>query len=104
MGTGTIYIKVHIEKRADGLETEVEKLKADNDSMKKEVEALKDLVRKTQEKVSDNSGDKILEEMAERGFRERNVVCHKCPESDFSMPEDAKNSDMEETQGLFLTT
>jgi hypothetical protein len=89
------------EKRTDVLESEVEKLKTENDSMKKEVEALKGLVGKTQERVSENSGDKILEEMAERGSRERNVVCHKCPESEFSVPEDAKISDMEGTQGLF---
>ena len=69
--------------------------------MKKEVEALRGLVGKTQERVSEKSGDKILEEMAERGSRERNVVCHKCPESEFSVPEDAKSSDMEGTQGLF---
>ena len=91
----------NVEKRTDGLESEVEKLKAENVSMKKEVEALKDLVGKTQERVSENSGDQILEEMAERGSRERNVVCHKCPESSFSVPEDAKMSDMEGTQGLF---
>lgn len=89
------------EKRTDGLENEVEKLKADNQSMKKEVEALKELVGKTQEKVKDNSGDKILEEMAERGSRERNVVCHKCPESTATIPEETRISDMEGTQGLF---
>ena len=58
------------EKRTDGLESEVEKLKAENENMKKEFEALKGLVGQTQEKVNESSGDKILEEMAERGSRE----------------------------------
>ena len=91
----------NVEKRTDGLESEVEKLKTENENMKKEVEALKGLVGQTQEKVNESSGDKILEEMAERGSRERNVVCHSCPESPFSIPEDAKSMDMEGAQGLF---
>ena len=39
--------------------------------------------------------------MAERGSRERNVVCHKCPESTFSVPEDAgRNSGSFDHLGL----
>ena len=52
-------------------------------------------------KVQGGSGEKVLEEIAERGSRERNIICHKCPESSASVPEDARVDDMAGTQGLF---
>ena len=42
-----------------------------------------------------------MEEMSERGSRERNVICHKCPEPETTGVEEARSIDMEGVQGVF---
>ena len=46
--------------------------------------------------VEGGSGEKILEEINERGSRERNLLVHKCTESDAADEKELKEDDMED--------
>ena len=70
------------EARIEVLEISGEKLKDENSDMRQTIRKLEERVNKVELEKSENSSEKLMEEIAERGSRERNVVCHNCPESD----------------------
>ena len=88
------------EGRISALETSEEQLKADNADMKNTIKRLEDRVTKVEQDKSDNSGEKMLEEISERGSRERNIVCHNCPESALEGKEEKEDDDWRGVQGL----
>ena len=51
--------------------------------------------------VQGGSGEKVLDEINERGSRERNLLVHKCKESGAVDEKDLKEDDMEGVQSLF---
>ena len=69
------------EKRIEGLETSDENSKSDIATMKSTIKTLENRLAEVEKGQGENSGEKVMEEMAERGSRERNGVCHKCPQS-----------------------
>ena len=94
----------NLEVRVEAVVTKQDQLEEKNKSQDIRVDLQEKLMKDLQDqlsKVQGGSGEKVLEEIAERGSRERNVVCHKCPESHVSVPEDASGDDMAGTQGLF---
>ena len=97
--------------RIGNLETGVETLGAKQDQMvektrnqdtrmdlqDKRIKELEEHIRGLQ----GGSGEKVLEEINERGSRERNLLVHKCQESDAADDKDCKEDDMEGAQSLF---
>ena len=94
----------NVEASVEAVVTKQDQLEEKNSSQDTRMDLQDKLIKELQEqlgKVQGGSGEKVLEEMAERGSRERNVICHKCPESSASVPENAREDDMTGTQGLF---
>ena len=89
------------EKRIDGLESSGEQLKTENAEMKETIKSLENRLTTVEKGQGENSGEKVMEEIAERGSRERNLVCYKCPEADTTDDEFARAADMTGAQGLF---
>ena len=89
------------ETRIGVLETNGEQLKVENADMKATIKKLEDRMSKVEVDKSDSSGDKLLEEISERGSRERNIVCHNCPESQSTEKKVADEDDWKGVQGLF---
>ena len=89
------------EKRIEGLESNEEQLKNENSVMKETIKSLETRLTNVEKGQGENSGEKVMEEIAERGSRERNLVCYKCPEADTTDVEAAKAADMAGVQGLF---
>ena len=89
------------EKRIEGLESNGEQLKNENTQMKETIKKLETRMTSVEKGQGENSGEKVMEEIAERGSRERNLVCYKCPEADTTDAEAARVSDMVGVQGLF---
>ena len=54
-----------------------------------------------EDKASDNSGEKVLEEVSERASKERNLIVHKCFESEAGVLEEEQEDDLRSLQGLF---
>ena len=98
---GSIYLG-NVEKKTDGLETEVEQLKVELQEMKKKNKAMEDKFVTVSEKASENSGDTVLQEVTDRASRERNLVMHSCPESMATVEETAKGDDLEGIKDLFV--
>lgn len=94
----------NVEASVETVVTKQEQLEEKNKSQDTRMDLQDKIIKDLQDqlsKVQGGSGEKVLEEMAEQGSRERNAVCHKCPESSASVPEDARVDDMVGTQGLF---
>jgi hypothetical protein len=88
------------ENRIGVLESSEEQLRVENADMKSTIKKLEDRMTKVEQEKSDNSGEKMLEEISERGSRERNIVCHNCPESDSTGKEEIEEDDWRGVQGL----
>ena len=94
----------NLEVRVEAVVTKQDQLEEKNKTQDIRMDMQEKLMKDLQDqlsKVQGGTGEKVLEEIAERGSRERNVVCHKCPESHVNVPEDAKRDDMDGVQGLF---
>ena len=94
----------NVEASVETMVTKQDQLAEKNISQDRRMDLQDKLLKELQDqllKAQGGSGEKVLEEIAERGSRERNVICHKCPESPASIPEDARVDDMAGTQGLF---
>ena len=89
------------ETRIEVLETSKEQLKEENADMKVTIKKLEERMSKVEMDKSDSSGEKLLEEISERGSRERNIVCHNCPESASREKKEADEDDWKGVQGLF---
>ena len=89
-----------VETRTDSLEETTASLKDENVSLKKEMTALKEKMKEFENKASDNSGERVLEEVSERDSKERNLVVHKCFESEMGVEEEAQGDDLRSIQGL----
>ena len=89
------------EARIDALESREHEGKEDFKGMKDTIKKLEERVNKVESDKSENSSEKMMEEIAERGSRERNVVCHSCPESETTEKQEAEDDDWAGVQGLF---
>ena len=92
----------NLEVRVEAVVTKQDQLEEKNKSQDIRMDLQEKLMKDLQDrlsKVQGGTGEKVLEEIAERGSRERNPVCHKCPESHVSVPEDASGDDMAGTRG-----
>ena len=76
-------------------------MKKENDTLKDELVKMKERLDSVDKKSCENSGDKILEEIAERSSKDRNLVLHNCLESNASNPEEAQRDDLVGVQTLF---
>ena len=91
----------HPMKLAYALESREHEGKEDFKGMKDTIKKLEERVNKVESDKSENSSEKMMEEIAERGSRERNVVCHSCPESETTEKQEAEDDDWAGVQGLF---
>ena len=89
----------NIEKKVETMHGDVTRLKEERELMKKNIEALEEKVETMSKASSNNSGEKVLEEVNDRASRERNVVFHRCPE--YHDESKAKEGDLDGIRGLF---
>ena len=90
-----------IEAKTETLERSAEELKQENKDLKEELSKIKEQITAVDKKVSDNSSDKILEEVSERSSKERNIVLHQCLESNAMTSEEIQRDDLLGIQSLF---
>ena len=90
-----------VEVRTENLEKTADELKMENVNLKEELVNIKNKLEAVEKKTCENSSDRILEEVAERSSKERNVVLHNCMESNALNLEEAQRDDLVGVQTLF---
>ena len=90
-----------VENKTATLEGTTSSLVKENETLKEEMKVVKEKMRAMEDKAADNTGEAVLEEVTERASKERNVVIHKCFESDAAVEETAQGDDFRSIQGLF---
>ena len=94
----------NVESSVETLVTKQEQLEEKNSSQDTRLDLQERMIKELQgqlKSVQGGSGEKVLEEINERGSRERNLLVHKCTESGAVDEKDLKEDDMEGVQSLF---
>ena len=94
----------NIESGMDTMENKQTQMEDKNKAQDTRMDLQEKMIKDLQDKLAqreEGSGEKVLEEINERGSRERNLVVHKCTESDATEDKDLKEDDMEGVQSLF---
>ena len=94
----------NLEVGAETMGAKLEQLEDKNKSQDTRMDLLEKQNKELQdqlEKFQGGSGEKVLEEINERGSRERNLLVHKCSESSAREEQEGREDDMEGVQSLF---
>ena len=94
----------NLETRVEAIENSKEQTEEKNKSQDTRMDLQEKMIKELQDRLAQSeggSGEKVLEEINERGSRERNLVVHSCTESGATEEQELKEDDMEGIQGLF---
>ena len=78
---------IYPRSKASPNKSRIEVLESSDRKFQKVKKDIKDAMKKLEErqKKSLNNSEKLMEEISEKGSRLRNVLCHSCPQSEFTV-------------------